>query len=288
MKYKILVFLISILFLINIVAVASPISNMLRKTETTNFDDPVPTWEVGDTWTYTFDNFTVDYDYGDIKIFIDGRIDDFKWSVVDASGTDYLVEFTGEITADSYEIYLPLSSSILHVTGSIKPSRTSLSGTIVFTKSDLEMKDLSAELKGVVGAKINQIPISIPIPFKITLNSSLSAVFPIFDFPLSDDKYWNLPALDITSNINVGGKFGLIKIPFTLTTSYSWIPFAFHCKPKTDVTVEAGTYSAYNIESTFFDMFDYYYAPSAGNLVKINAIMPNGAASGELKSTNYS
>ena len=288
MKYKILTILLSILFLINIAAVAIPISNISRKTETTNFDDPVPTWDVGDTWTYTFNNFIVNYTYYDLKIFINGRIDDFKWTVVDTSGTDYLVEFTGEITADSYELNLPFQSRIINIIGSIKPSKTSLSGTIVFTQSDLEIKDLSAELKGVVGAKIDPIPFSIPIPFKITMDASLSSVFPIFDFPLSDDKYWDLPGLDITSNVNIGGLFGFIKFPITLTTSYSWIPFAFHCKPKVDVTVEAGTYSAYNVESTFFDMFDYYFAPSAGNLVKIDAFMPNGEAHGELKSTNFS
>ena len=288
MKYKIIAILISVLFLINLAAVATPISNTSRKIETTNFDDPVPIWEVGDTWTYTFNSFIVNYSYYDLKILINGRIDDFKWSVVDTSGTDYIIEFTGEITADSYEFFLPYSSTTLHVSGKVKPSMTSLSGSLVFTKSDLEMKDLSAQLKGIVFAKINQIPISIPIPFKITMDASLSTIFPIFDFPLYDDKFWAMNALDITSNINVGGMFGLITYPVTLTTSYSWIPFAFHCKPKVDVTVEAGTYSAYNIESTFFDVFDYYYAPLAGNLVKIDAFMPNGEAHGELKSTNFS
>jgi hypothetical protein len=288
MKHKSLAIIIIALFLINIVAVAAPTTKELKENKTTYFDDPVPTWSAGDTWTYTFSNFNVDYTYGDVKILIDGRIDDFKWTVDDTSGTDYVVKLSGEITANSYEIYIPFSSKIIHITGSIKPKLTTLSGTIVFTQSDLEIKDISAELKGIISAKISPIPFSIPIPFKVTLDASLSTVFPIFDFPLSDNKFWNLPAIDIESKINVGGRFGLIKFPFTLTTSYSWIPLAFHCKPKVDVTVEAGIYSAYNISSTFFDFFEYYYAPSVGNLVKIEATMPNGAVQGELKSTNYS
>ena len=288
MKYKLLAIIITSLFLINIVAVAAPISMELKKNKTTYFDDPVPIWNKDNYWTYNFSNFNVDYTYGDIKILIDGRIDDFKWTVVDTSGTDYVVKLSGEITANSYEIYLPFSSKIIHITGSIKPKLTTLSGTIVFTQSDLEIKDISAELKGIISAKISPIPFSIPIPFKLTLDGDLSAVLPIFDFPLSDNKFWNLPAIDIESKINVGGRFGLIKFPFTLTTSYSWIPLAFHCKPKVDVTVEAGIYSAYNISSTFFDFFEYYYAPSVGILVKIEATMPNGEVQGELKSTNYS
>jgi len=288
MRYKLIVFLINALFIINIVAVAAPISNDLKENKTMYFDDPVPTWSVGNSWTYTFNNFSVHYEYNEIKIFIDGRIDDFKWTVVNTDGTDYKVDLTGEITADSYEVNLPLSTKTLHITGSIKPSLTSLSGTIVFTKSDLEIKDISAEIKGIISAKISPIPFSIPIPFKVTLDGDLSTVLPIFDFPLFDDKYWNLPAIDVTSNISVGGIFGFIKYPFTLTTSYTWIPLAFHCKPKADVTVGGVTYSAYEITSTLFDVFKYYYAPSAGNLIKIDATMPNGELHGELKSTNFS
>lgn len=286
MRYKLLAFLINAMFLINIVAVAAPISKDFKENKT-YFDDPVPIWSEGNSWTYTFNNFTVDYDYGDAKIFMNGRIDDLKWTVVDTS-VDYKVDLKGEITADSYEVYFPISSKVLHITGSIKPSLTTLSGTLVFTKSDLEIKDMSAVLKGIISAKISPLPFSIPIPFKITLDADLSAVFPIFDFPLYDHKFWNLPAIDVTSKVTVGGKFGLIKFPFTLTTSYTWTPFAFHCKPKVDVTVEAGNYSAYEITSILFDVFKYYYAPTAGNLVKIDATLPNGEVHGELKSTNFS
>jgi hypothetical protein len=56
---------------------------------------------------------------------------------------------------------------------------------------------------------------------------------------------------------------------------------------KQDVTVEAGTYSAYRITSLIGDYCDYYYAPIVGNLVKINAVLTNGEIHGELKSTNY-
>jgi len=247
MKYKMLAVLINAIFLISIAAVANPITDDFKENKRANIDDPVPIWNVDDYWTFNFYDFTVNYTYGDIKIFIDGRIDDLNWTVVDTSGTDYKVKITGEINADYYEVYMPFSSKILHITGSIKPSLTSLSGTIVFTQSDLEVKDISAQLKGIIFAKISPIPFSIPIPFKLTLDSDLSVVFPIFDFPLSDNKFWSLPDVDIVSNLKVGGIFGLIKFPFTITSKYYFIPFAFHCKPKIDVTVEAGTYNAYNI-----------------------------------------
>lgn len=287
MKYKLPALLITILFLINIVAVANPISNNSKEIKTAYMDDPVPVWNNGDSWTYTFSNFTVDYEYYDLKVYMSGRIDNLKWTVVDTSGTDYIVDLTGKITADIYDLSIPLSSKILHISGSIKPLLTRLKGTIVFTQSDLEIKDISAEIKGITAAKIGAFFLPLPIPFKITLNGDLSTLLPIFDFPLSDNKFWSLPAITIKSYVKVGGLFGIIKFPFTITSSYSWIPFAFHCKPKVDVTVEAGTFSAYEIESTFFGLFEYYYAPTVGNLVKIDATMPNGAAHGELKSTTF-
>lgn len=287
MRRKILVILISTIFLLNVVVVAEPIFENHKESEPTNFDDPAPIWSVGNTWTYTINDFTVDYDDGTIKMIMDGRIDDFKWTVSDTSGSDYVVDFTGKLTADSFEIYLPLTSFTLDVTGSINPSLTRLSGTIIFTKSDLEIKDISAELKGIALAKISPIPINLPIPFKMTVDSELSTVFPIFDFPLYDHKFWSLPEISATMNIKAGGLLGFIQFPITFFTSYPWIPLAFHCKPKTDVTVDAGTYSAYEISSTFFELFKYYYAPSVGNLIKIDATMPNGEVHGELKSTNY-
>jgi hypothetical protein len=287
MKYKILACSIIIIFLINIAAVASPVSNNSKENKTTTLDDPVPTWTVGDTWIYTFSSIIVDYSYNDLKVYMTGRVDDFKWTVTDTSGEDYIVELTGKITVDSYDINLPFASRVLHITGSIKPSLTRLSGTITFTKSDLEIKDISASITGISAAKISPLFFSIPIPFKITLDSDLSTVFPIFDFPLYGNKFWSLPSIEIVSNLNVGGLFGIFKYPITFTSSYSWTPFAFHCKPKVDVTVEAGTFNAYDIESTFFDIFEYFYAPTAGNLVKIDAILTRGQVHGELKSTTF-
>ncbi len=119
------------------------------------------------------------------------------------------------------------------------------------------------------------------------MNADLSTEFPLFEFPLSSNKFWTLPDMDIVVGVQAGGIFGLINLPITFTTGYYWTPLAFHCKNKQDISVEAGTFNAWEIESTFFDLFKYYYAPEVGNIVKIDATMPNGDVHGELKSTNY-
>jgi len=257
-----------------------------QKMGQTLLDDDVPVWNVGDSWTYTIDDFTFDYEEGGQKLFFDGNIDDFTWTVADTSGTTYIVDFTAELSCD-FEVFLSSSSTSFYVTGNIKNTLTRVTGTLTFTKSNLQLQGMSAQIMGIVSAKISPLPIALPIPFKATMNVDLSTEFPLFDFPLYSNKFWTLPDMDIVVSIHAGGIFGLISIPITFTTHYSWMPLAFHCKDKQDISVEAGTFDAWEIESTFFDLFRYYYAPEVGNIVKIDATMANGDVHGELKSTNY-
>jgi len=266
---------------------AGNIEKVSRERLFSTIDDDVPIWENGNSWTYTIDEFTFDYEEGGQKIYFDGSLDDFTWTVSDTDGDVYIVDFTAEINCE-YEIYMSSSSVTLSVTGNMKSILTRMTGTLVFTKSNLQLQDMSAEIRGITAAKLYPIPIPLPIPFKATIETDLSTEFPLYDFPLSSNKFWNLPNMDIVVSVNVGGIFGLISIPITYTTHYSWTPLAFHCKNKQDITVEAGTFNAWEIESTFFDLFNYYYSPEVGNLIKIQANMPNGMAIGELKSTNYS
>jgi hypothetical protein len=251
-------------------------------------DDDVPVWQVGDSWTYTVDNLTVNYDDSGQKILVNGRIDDFIWTVVDTSDSMYYkVNFTGKLTA-SYTLKFSSISGNLDCQGTMKKSLNRLKGTILFTKSDLQIHDLSAEVKGLSAAIIAPLKRPLPIPFKLSVYGDFSEDFPLFDFPLSTDKYWNLPHMEITMQAIAGGIFGIFHYPISISTEYWWLPFAFHCQDKQDVTVPAGTYSAYKISSLFGEYFEYYYAPDVGNLIKIDAALQNGAVTAELKATTYS
>jgi len=251
-----------------------------------SLDDDVPVWNLSDQWTYTIHNFSVHYNQGGQLIYMNGNINDFTWVVTNTTGDFYTVAVTGKLSA-TYNITLSSQTSTLHLTGSFKDTLTRLTGTIQFTKSDLEIHGLSVQLKGISKAKINSIPFAIPIPFKLTTEGDLSVDFPLFDFPLSGLKFWSLPDLTATMSTTFGGIFGIIKIPFTMSIHYSWTPFAFLCYDKQDVTVQAGTYSAYKISSIIGDYIEYYYAPTVGNIVKFNTALTNGEIHGELKSTNY-
>lgn len=284
MRKKITMFiLVCMLVIPSLLVSAEPID--ITK-ESANYDDDVPIWNNGDSWTYTVSEFWVNFTYEGKNIQMVGTIDDFKWTVADTSGSSYKIDVTGEVTAN-YEISLPLGSLVLYFSGTLNPTWSQLKGTIIFGKSNLEIEDFNAEITGFTSIKIHPIPIKFPIPVKITANADLSTPFPLFEFPLHILKLWNMPEIDILTNLNLGGIFGLIKVPIIISSHYDWIPFAFSCLYQDSVTVEAGTYDAWLIKSLLGGFFEYYYAPSIGNIVKIDVNMPRGGIEAELKTTNY-
>jgi len=286
MKRTIVWIIIGSLLLTTSISVALPQSQMLS--QTTSFDDNVPEWEVGDSWTYTVDSLIINYNDSGQKLFIDGRIDDFTWTVTDTSDSlYYTIDFTGKLTAN-YDLIFSSGSGTIHLTGTFKNTFVRLKGTILFTKDNLQIHKVNAEIKGLTAGIIAPLKFPLPIPFKLILNSGLSVDFPLFEFPLSSIKFWSLPELDLTMHAWAGGIFGIIGFPITFQIHYSWTPLAFFCQDKRDVTVTAGTFSAYKISTIIGEFFEYYYAPEVGNIIKIDATLPNGAVSAELKSTNYS
>jgi len=283
MKKTIVGILVFILIIPSFIASAEHIDNVKA---TTTYNDDVPIWNEGDSWTFTVNDFNVNFTYEGKKTQMDGRIDDFKWTVSDTSGSSYAVDVTGKITG-SYETYIPFGSLFLKVSGTIDPTLNRLTGTIIFGKANLEIEDFNAQVIGITSVSIYPLPIKFLIPIKVTADVDLSTPFPLFDFPIHILKFWNMPEIDITTHVNFGGLFGLFKIPMTVYAHYDWIPFAFSCLFKESITVEAGTYEAWKIQSLLGGFFEYYYAPAVGNLIKIDVNMPRGGIEGELKATNY-
>jgi hypothetical protein len=163
---------------------------------------------------------------------------------------------------------------------------------------------------------------------RITINLGMTYDPPLslLTFPLNTGTAWNLPSTNITIDgtiqsfylnlINFINKiaklFGkeflppeisallpIIDLEETLTAlgydnvfSIPPIPSAFFCLNTENITVPAGTYEAYN-NTLFGGPAQCYYAPTAGNIVKIignlEEIDPNTKnIKIELLSTNYS
>jgi len=286
MKKIVSIVIVSIFLLSGYGVVATNGQSNVSSYKASSLDDDVPVWSTGNTWTYTVTSITVSYNQGGQQILMQGSVDDFTWTVTDTTGDYYTVSFTGKLTA-TYDLLLNSQTSTIHLVGSFTPTLTRLKGTIQFTKSNLQVHAVSFQLLGITMTKINSLSFSLPLPFKLVSEGSLTTDFPLFDFPLYTLKSWTLPDLTLTMSSTFGGIFGLIQIPFTVSVQYSWTPFAFFTFGKEDVTVPAGTYSAYKIESLIGDYFVYYYAADVGNLVKIDATLPNGAIHAVLKSTTH-
>ncbi len=286
MKKILSILVVGVFVLSGIGVVATNSQTNRSSSKAASLDDDVPVWNVGNSWTYTVSNITVNYNQGGQQIFMNGKIDDFTWKVSDTTGDYYTVAVTGKISA-TYDLLLNTQTSTVHLVGSFKPTLTRFKGTIQFTKSNLQVHALSFQLLGVTMMKINSLPFALPIPFKLVTVGDLSVDFPLFDFPLYGLKFWDMPDLTLTMSSTFGGIFGLIQVPFTVSVEYSWMPLAFYTLGEESVTVPAGTYDAYKITSLLGDSFVYYYAPDAGNLIKIDASLPNGGLHAELASTTY-
>jgi hypothetical protein len=284
-KKTIVIFLVSMLVIPSIIVSGEQINN---KKDTTNVPQAdVPIWGIGDSWTYTINSFWVNYSNGGQKILMTGRIDDLKWVVSDITDTNYVVTVTGTVSAN-YNVETPVGNIILKLNGIVDPSVNTIRGTIIFNKANLHVVDVEATLLGISSVGFYELPISIPLPIRISADGALSVPFPLFDFPLHVLKFWNLPEIDLNAALNFGGIFGLIKIPMNVNRHYGFTPLAFTCWILANIDVGAGNFDAWYITSLIGGFYEYYYAPSVENIIKFEFNLANGGAQGELKSFELS
>ena len=283
-KKTIVIFFVCMLVIPSIIVSAEK-SEIKKASTEESFDGPI--WKVGNSWTFTVDNFWVNTTYQGNKVKMAGKIDDFKWIVSDVTETTYVVDVSGDVSA-AYEVEAVLGNIVLEFNGAIEPSTSRVKGTIIFDKTNLHIIDFDAQILCLSSVQFFKLPIRIPLALRIAADISLSTPFPLLDFPLSTLKFWNLPEMDIVADIEMGGILGIIKVPMTVTKHYNWTPFAFCCLNQATITVEGGTYDAWRILSLIGGYYDYYYAPIVGNLIKFEFDLPSGGASGELKGYEFS
>ena len=75
-------------------------------------NDDVPIWNVGNSWTFQISEFTADYAYEALSIMMSGQIIDFKWTVSDTSGTNYIVDVEGKLSA-TFDGTFPIGESVI-------------------------------------------------------------------------------------------------------------------------------------------------------------------------------
>ena len=110
-KKTIVIFLVCMLVIPSIIVSAE--KNEIKKVSSEETLDG-PIWKVGNSWTFTVDNFWVNTTYQGNKVKMVGKIDNFKWIVSEVTATTYVVDISGEVSA-GYEVETILGNIILSV-----------------------------------------------------------------------------------------------------------------------------------------------------------------------------
>lgn len=315
MKSKIVGILVCIMLMTTFLTMATNVENVdLKKishnTLTTSlFDDDVPTWNVGDTWTYAIDD--IDIDIEDNKsVHIHMQIDELPLTVIDNTGGLYNVEFSAKISGN-YSVYIEQENNTIDVEG--KLTGTKIEGNIFFTESNLGIQKIDINLSGILTIKINklpegspfpEIPFPIPVPATIEANFDFGAPYALLDFPLNTSKIWGLSATNFTVNGEIRSVWlNIINFINNIATAFGSplldpelaellpnvdikkaldmfnesnifeipeVPSIFSCFNQEMVEIPGvGTFNAYNISIAEI-LGKIYYAPEVKNIIKIS------------------
>ena len=289
-----------------------------------------PTWSVGDSWTYTLD--TIDLDLTGIE----GR-----GITLQLSSGDIILEVT-DVTSDSYITSIKANDMDVtfgaefdfHIVNreninipTVSFDNINIDGEIVFDKENLGIKNMDLGLiadlvenldniEDILGMQlpgfVDSIAPFMSIPAEIDLNVAFENPFELLNFPLENDKQWDIPANQITVSIDGSiesiwlrllsfvNKFVTIVPPefaqylpnvdisevlndFGIDTIYEFetpeINPAlieetpiFMAKGTENINIEAGSFNAVSIP-IFENNAHMYYSESEGNIIQLTGYL---------------
>ncbi|MBE3136616.1 MAG: hypothetical protein IMZ43_04375 [Thermoplasmata archaeon] len=207
MKKKLIGILVCMMLMTTFFTVAKNVEKDTLSSEpnsqaTVTFGDtiPVPVWKVGDYWDYQINTIVIDLDEEGFSVHISLETENLSLNVIDDTGDSYTVEIKATINGNGYA-YMNFGDGPINITGELKD--TTLTGNIIFNKSDLGIKHIEATLDGRIKLTVIEnpyIPMKIPmnIPATIIASADSSVPYPIIDFPLNVSNTWGLPATNIS------------------------------------------------------------------------------------------
>ncbi|EMR73543.1 hypothetical protein MBGDN05_00779 [Thermoplasmatales archaeon SCGC AB-539-N05] len=229
-----------------------------------NDETDVPTWNVGNSWTFDID-LSARAEKPDLQITSDVGCNNLPFTVVDDIDDAYRVEFNGNI----YGSFFLKVENFPALSGSLKD--TTVDGHLLIKKTNLGIKEYYVKMEGKLMWGI------IPNSLDAELSATFDPPFSILDFPISVGKTWTIMRSNVTYD-------GIISLP-GITKLIPWLPEelvidrtdiaggdSVECISKEEVNVAPGPFSAYVIVSERWEgTFTYYYAPVAGNIIKITS-----------------
>jgi hypothetical protein len=268
--------------------------NVTTDFDNISMDDDVPIWENGYAWRYNIGKFSFQLNQSGQLMSLDMSLTDLLIDVIGTTTTSYKLSVSGNING----LFDYDDGAGTKIGGILFITKIS-SGEIKIRQADLAAEQAYFVIKSIALVLEHPLaPIPIPIPLTITINIIQETPRSLIDFPLYDGKEGIIPESDISANIRV--ESFVLKILHSLISSFPeeiyveqnvTLPMLLYTATEEQVSVEAGNYTAYNIE--FFQglLGSIYYAPVAGNYIKavaeINTMDIMFDVKGELKDTTY-
>ncbi len=198
----------------------------------------VPTWYLGDVWTYTVDPLSFSSPNGSF----DGSIQNFRQTVTGITDDTYAISITGDISGD-----ITVSGFSGELTGTITG------------ESQVRVSDL-AEQTSELHSVGEIVYMWIPFDYELNLYMSTSPALEVYDFPLQAGEQWQLSGLT-----TIAGSFSIEGVYDQTFDESQWIEESVECSAQEQITVPAGTFDCYKIgrENTLS-----WYATDAGNMVR--------------------
>ena len=240
------------------------VRNKIEKPESTFTNNIVdaPTWKVGNSWTYYV---KIHGDFGEAFGF-NLIFDDLVFTVQTVETTTYTLSVIGNVDGDMTIKQLQIIKGTLQ--------DTKVNGTIHVEKTNIGFKKIDAEMQGKIA--IAGIPVK---PFTLNLDLTITPAFSGLVFPINIDQKYMIPLSDVEGKAQIS----FIQNPIYIDEIAGGDPA--DCTGKETLSVAAGTYETYKIESEG-DVTERYYAEEAGNIIKAYGDKYN-LIDIYLKSTNY-
>ena len=238
----------------------------LNQTAITSTD--IPTWYIGDYWTYTVSPLSYTSPNGSFT----GTITNLNQLITDIT----TIEHHGALIT-AYELSISGTiTGMLTYEGISGDLQGTLSGISYIRQADLAELTTSITSTGTVTIYIIQQP------YSLIFNTDFNPPFELYDFPLHIGEHWNTTTYSTNT-----GSFQISSLINDTFSSATWINETITCNELDTITVPAGTFTAYSIHHGSTNV---WYGPDIGNIINthISQTTNNTTLDMTLSLTDYS
>ncbi len=223
----------------------------IKTEEKCSIDDgaDVPTWEIGNYWIYDIDIL-----YEAMGATAEVTFKNIRFEVTNVGSEDYTLDVDGDVIGS-----VSLAGII---EGNLK--NTDIEGKAFVRKSDLAMERLfDVRIEGEIERQL----VTNSFWADLEMKQNVTPVISTYDFPININETWSVPITTFWLYLKAEAD---LAIPYEVFYDFPLYieEHTVTCVGKETVTVPAGTYiDAFHVFGTG-SQYEFWYAPTAGNVIK--------------------